>query len=118
MLQESDLNQFVGTEQYYRHWTRLLYTDGVQYVAQEGGAYWLIDAIASWQLSPKVTQDPMLREIQLWTLKVNSDKSATLSCQRDADDVAFTQEIEYTDFPLSEVRFYLTQGVLMLPSEY
>jgi hypothetical protein len=117
-MQESDLNQFVGTQQYYRHWTRLLYTDGVQYVAEEGGAYWLIDAIASWQTSSKVTQDPMLKKFQVWTLKVNPERSAILSCERDTNDVAFTQKIEYSDFPLSEIQFYLTQGVLMLPSEY
>jgi hypothetical protein len=32
--------------------------------------------------------------------------------------MVLTQEIPYTDFPLSEIRFYFQQGVLMLPSEY
>jgi hypothetical protein len=29
-----------------------------------------------------------------------------------------TQNIPYTDFPLAEVKMYLTEGVLMLTSEY
>jgi hypothetical protein len=60
----------------------------------------------------------MLREIQFWKLKVNEDRSAILTCERDNDDVALTQTIEFTDFPLSEVKFYLTHSVLMLPTEY
>ncbi|MFM6209871.1 DUF6876 family protein, partial [Planktothrix sp.] len=29
----SDLSQFTGTETWYRHFTGLLYTDGIQYLA-------------------------------------------------------------------------------------
>lgn len=45
-----DLSPFTGTEHWYKHWLGgLLYTDGVKYVADQAGAYWLIDAIASYQ---------------------------------------------------------------------
>lgn len=113
-----NLQQFTGSETIYRHWLGILYTEGVKYLAEEAGAYWLIDAIASWQPSPQVKQDPMLQEIQFWKLRVNPDNSAVLTCERDSDDVALTQEIEFTDFPLEEVRLYLSNRVLMLPSEY
>ena len=113
-----NLEQFTGTENYYQHWLGIHYTDGVKYLADEAAAHWLIDAIASWQSSPQVKQDRMLQEIQFWKLRVNSDQSATLTCERDSDDVALTQEIEFTDFPLEEVRLYLSNGVLLLPSEY
>ena len=116
MLTQNDLKQFTGTSCYYRHWLqRFVYTDGVQHVAQAGKAYWLIDAIASHQ--PEVLKDPMLKEIQFWKLRVNADQTAQLICERDTDEVALTQDIPFTDFPLNEVRFYLTQGVLLLPSE-
>ena len=47
-ISESDLSQFIGTENYYRHWTgHGVYTDGVKYLAEKAGAYWLIDAILS-----------------------------------------------------------------------
>jgi hypothetical protein len=114
-----NLEQFIGSETVYRHWSgRLAYTEGVKYLAQKCEAHWLIDAIASWQLSPKVKRDPMLQQIQFWKLRVNPDKSAVLTCERDTDDVAVTQEIEYTNFPLEEIRLYLSNNILLLPSEY
>jgi hypothetical protein len=112
-----NLEQFTGTEQYYKH-VGILYTDGVKHLAEEAGAYWLIDAIASWQISPKVKRDSMLQQIQFWKLRVKPDNSAVLTCERDEDDIVLTQEIPYTDFPLESVTLYLTNRVLMLPSEY
>ena len=113
-----NLEQFTGTENYYKHWVGILYTDGVKYLAEEAEAYWLIDIIASWQLSTEVKRDPMLQRIQFWKLRVNPDNSAVLTCERDTVDVALTQKITYTDFPLESVIFYLTNRVLLLPSEY
>ena len=45
---ESDLDQFTGSENWYRHGLNrnVTFTDGAKYVADEGGAYWLLDAIA------------------------------------------------------------------------
>lgn len=118
MLTQTDLTQFTGTENYYQHCLRqFVYTDGVYYVAQTGGAHWLLDAIASHQ--PKLLQYPMLQQFQHWILKVDLDnQKAQLICERDIDDVVVTQDIEFTDFPLEQIRFYLVTGVLMLPSEY
>ncbi len=47
-LDTVDLAQFTGTEQWHRNSINrtVLYTDGAQYVAQHGGAYWLLDEIA------------------------------------------------------------------------
>ena len=44
----TELQQFTGTEQWFRHGLnrKVLYTDGVQYVAEQAGAYWLVDEIA------------------------------------------------------------------------
>ena len=84
-----------------------------------------MDAIASHQ--PKALRDPMLRDMQFWKLKVNADKSAVLTCERDEGDVAITQKIPATDFPLNEVKVWVEQGgespdgrrmmVAMLPGE-
>ncbi len=116
MLTKADLDQFTGTTHYYRHWLqRFVLTEGVYYVGEHGGA-WIVDAIASHQ-TPKLLNEPMLQELQFWQLQVHEDRSAILKCLRDTDDVVLQQEIRYTDFPLS-IKFYLTQGVLMLPSEY
>jgi prepilin-type processing-associated H-X9-DG protein len=41
-LSKSDLRQFTGTDQWYRHGLarNVLYTDGVQHVAEAGGDGW------------------------------------------------------------------------------
>lgn len=103
-----DLQQFIGSETIYCHWTKQLsYTEGVKYLAKTANAYWLIDAIASYQSSTELCQDPILEEFQIWKLQVNPDRSAILSCERDRNDIVVTQIIDRTDFPLSDIKLYL-----------
>lgn len=92
------------------------FTDGVKFLADEAKAHWLLDVVASWQ--PKALRDPALQEFQLWELFVKPDRTATVVCSRDSEDVAFRQEIEYTDFPLDYVRLYVEGKVILLPSEH
>lgn len=113
-LNAADLRHFSGSEVLYRHaLSGGKYTEGVQYVAETGGAYWLIDAIFSWQTKPKVRQE----SFQGWVLKVK-DGVGRLKATDGHDAVLVRQNIPYTDFPLPEIRFFLCDGVLMLPSEY
>lgn len=120
ILTEGDLDQFTGTCNYYRNFLGLKYTDGVKYVADKAGAYRLIDAVASHQIDPKIRRNQRLQEFQLWTLKVDLAKhSCVLTCQSDSDEPCVVKQvIEYTDFPLAEIRFYVEGGVMLLPSEH
>jgi len=107
---------------------RVVYTDGVKRMMELCEAYWLFDLILSYQYKAK--NNPMLREFQVWELKV-ADRSAVVTCKDgNYDKPIFKQEIEFTDFPLSEMKVYLEQGwssfgdnnpgevlVAMLPSE-
>jgi hypothetical protein len=110
------LRSFTGTESYHVHPSGMRYTDGVKFLADTAGAYWLLDVIASWQ--PKALRDSSLREFQLWELQVKDDGTATAVCSRDTDDVAFRQPIPFTDFPLDYVKLYVEGGVILLPSEH
>jgi len=119
----SHLASFSGTENYHRHWTgALVCTDGAKAMADLCGAWWLVDAIASWQSHCR--GDAMLMEMQFWTLRKQEGGKWTLQVERDAGNVAFSQEIEYSDFPLNEMKLWAGAGgpqgamVLMLPSEY
>jgi hypothetical protein len=128
-LNAADLTMFTGTDT-WRSWSplfpKMLLTAGAQYVAENGGtsgAYWLMDAIASYQ--PELQKNTRLRDAQFWTLKVNPDKTATLVCQEDSDmEPVVTQQIEFTDFDLPEIQLYcmpVGDGVrhtILLPSEY
>jgi hypothetical protein len=46
-LTAQDLAQFTGTTCYYRISRQHLLTDGTQYLAEQAGCYWLMDAVAS-----------------------------------------------------------------------
>lgn len=127
---QSDLDQCCGTEGYTRWgmFRNIVVTDGALFVAKNGGtngAFWLFDAIASYQHKLLKTQG--LREFQLWTLKVTgegSNRSAVLTCQADSDKKpVVTQKIEYTDFDLDEIKFYVEPldektWVILLTSEH
>lgn len=118
---QAELAQFTGTENYHRFGMRrnVVATDGVKYLAENAKAYWLLDAIASYQGDKRITG--RLRDMQFWNLTVKG-RGAILTCRAD-DGIppAITQEIEYTDFPLPSIDLWVGCGdliVIMLPSEY
>lgn len=109
VLKEGDLDGFSGSEEWFVHPFGLVYTEGVKYLCEEGGAYWLLDVIASYQ--PLLGKDPMLSEFQFWTLRVK-EMVGEVTCVADSGyEPAIRQVIEYTDFPLEEVRLWVEHGV-------
>lgn len=111
------LRDFTGTEQWYRHALvrKVLYTDAAKYVAEKGGAYWLLDEIALAQLNePAVAAEAF----QAWTLNVNDDHTATLTCEDGNKHVVFSKALTFTDFPLETITFWFTDNVILLTSEY
>jgi hypothetical protein len=112
----AELQHFNGTEMYHKFsmLSQLVITDGVKYLSNEAKSYWLLDLIASYQR--KCQKDPMLKDFQIWTIKAENNK-ATITCERDTNDIAFTQKIPYTDFPLRELKLYCENGVIYLPQE-
>lgn len=113
MALEDDLKQFTGTTRHYRHPLGLRYTDGIHYLAEQAGAYWLIDLVASYQ--PQLATTPF----QLWTLTKHTDESATVTMQEDSNlRPRVRQEIPYTDFPLHRLNWYCINRVMLLQAEY
>lgn len=99
----------------------IVMSEGVSFLAEKAGAYWLADAIAS-----HIVTNASLREktgsIMFWNLKVE-DGSAVLTVRRDSGEpVLVRQEIGYTDFPLDEIDIWAGQNgqgyTLYLPSEH
>lgn len=118
-LNESELNQFTGTENHYRHpLTGLTYTDGVQYVADKGGAYWLLDKILGNMKLNRVFRRRELQEFTVWTLHVNADKTALLEAGDGNGNSIYKEEINYTDFPLNKISLWFENETLILPSEH
>ena len=119
---ESYLSNFYGTEHYYKvAFGGILFTDGVKALAEVagGGAFWLIDAICSYQGEAPFNK-PEIQEFQIWYLPVRADNTAVLTCRTDTHEpVLCSQDIEFTDFPICEdFKIYYINKIILLPGEY
>lgn len=114
------LREFHGTTEYHKHLfpgrPALLITDGCQYVRDQLKAYWLFDAILSYQA------DLLKRKInfQIWELKqLRLDLSWLLTCREDKNTKPVVrQSIEFSDFPIDYIKIWVIDKVALLPSEY
>ena len=115
-----DLSQFFGTENYYRtnplFAPDMMHTDGVQYFADTAGCYWLLDIIATEYL-PLTNR----HEFQYDFLSIQFVVEGGIGdiCVEDGDCKVIKQKhIAHTDCPDGIYKFFLTDNVLMLTSEY
>ena len=110
------LAQFTGTSAYYRISRRHLLTDGTKYLAEKGGCFWMMDAVAS-HLCEIGTEDWFV------LIRVQVSEGRAVMIYEDGNGLEHArQAIPYTDFPLSEITLYACwdqeHWVIMLPSEY
>ena len=89
-LSESQLRQSTGSENWYRHGINHTgqFTDGAKLLADQGGAYWLLDMIAIAQQHDKRVS---AEDFQVWNLKVHSDRSTTVYCDDGNGNPVYTQ---------------------------
>ena len=116
-LDATTLAQFTGSERYYRHplVEGIMFTEGVKYLADAAGAYWLLDEIA---LANRFERSVMAEEFQVWDLKIAEDNSALLACGDGDGTEVYSKSIDWTDFPAPGIRLFLCYGCIHLPSEY
>src|ERR1700722_4515999 len=116
-LNKDELRNFTGSEHWYRSAMNrnVLFTDGAKYVADEAGAYWILDEIA---LAQRYVRPAAHEGFQVWKLTVRPDHSATLRCEDGNDNLVHIQEVPFTDFPLDEITLFFANGVIYLPSEH
>lgn len=115
------LEQFHGTEKYYRlPICDTLYTDGIQFLATEGKAFWLVTDAS---IVAKSLQDKS-RFITVDFKKLNTAERKQLGyaakvTYSDGNGQVFTTQFYHlTDFPLETLRLYFIDNILLLPSEY
>jgi hypothetical protein len=114
------LKEFHGTEAYHKHLfpgkSPILLTDGCNFIREECKAWWLFDAILSYQC------EKILRNVkfQIWILRrLKKDLFWELTCREDSGKKPLiTQTLEFSDFPIDEVRIWVIDKVCLLPSEY
>ena len=109
--------QFFASENWYRHGlvASILFTDGAKYVADEGGAYWLLDEIA---LAQRYEKAVAAESFQVWKLAVNADRTAVLTCGDGNDREVFKKAIPFTHFPADEITLWFANNTIYLPSEH
>ncbi len=114
---KAELKQFSGTERHHKTGFRTLSTDGVVYLAEQAGCFWLLDIVDS--IQNKITE-----EFAIVDLKVRENQSANVkihngfSPKEEAYRIFHQQNIPFTDFPLKEIQLYVQNKVILLPSEY
>ncbi len=112
---ESELAQFTGTAKLYRLTPRHLLTDGTMYLAEHAKCNWLMIAVAS-HLTGKINDHFAVAKLSVM------GKGAVLTLDDGNGNVFAKQSIEYTDFPLPEVKLYCCfdgdHWTIMLPREY
>lgn len=110
------LAHFIGTEHYYRLTPSAVLTDGTKYLAEAAGAFWLMDAVASYLPQFTGRQDFIVAKL------VRTGSQAELTLDDGNGRVLERQHIEYTDFPMQTFQLYACWGgeywVLMLCNEY
>src|SRR5450759_5177935 len=114
------LREFRGTEKYHKHLfpgkSPILLSDGCDFIREKCKAYWLFDAILSYQLERRVKDAPW----QIWNLELQrGDLSWLLTCREDSGvKPIVTKRIEFSDFPLDNIKIWVIGGIALLPSEY
>ena len=116
------LRQFTGSSTFTKFsplFPNVVLTEGAEYLADECGAYWLMDMIASH--IPSVPKDETFTVAQLTVNHMNK-AFFTLADDSPATKIYANQSISYTDFTLDEVKLYVIregkEWVILLPSEY
>lgn len=110
----ADLSAFIGTENWHRHALNkmMLLTDGVVYFAETAGCWWFLDIVATEVFNKQASQAFLVIDFD-----VASDK-ADICVSDGNDNQLYRRRINFTDAPAGNWRFYLTDNVMLLPSEY
>lgn len=115
-----ELETFHGTSEYHKHLfpgkSPIILTDGCKFIRDQCKAYWLFDAILSYQGDHRL--DGI--NFQIWELRQQKkDLTWQLTCREDKGKrTLINQSIEFSDFPLDYIKLWVIDKVALLPSEY
>lgn len=114
MTLAQELEQFIGTEHWYRILPKcpLMITDGVKYFADKGEAYWAVTDIL---LTAQIVKLPFLL-----AKVICKDCTAKIVYEdgdgRELPDIS--TQYPTTDLEQGVYKFYIVDDVMLLPSEY
>ena len=115
------LQHFHGSEMCYQiPLLKTRFTEGLKYLAETAGCYWLIT-------DASVIAKSLLDRSRFITIdfkRLSEEKQdysgyeAELVYSDGNDNILETHRYNVTDFPLEELRLYFVDNTLMLPNEY
>lgn len=112
---EAALCGFTGSESFYRIYPNVLISEGVKFLCDQAQCYWLMDCIFSYQTIQTVAREPF----QVIEMAVDMEQKTALTTVTDGNDqMLFSQQLEFTTFPLQVIKLYYTDQTVMLPWEY
>lgn len=103
-----------GTDHWYRHplVRSCLYTDGARTFAEMAGAYWFLDIVATEVL-------PFQRKEEFIVVTMTVTGSTARIVADDGNGNPFwSRDIEFTDCPEGEWKFFVQNNTMFVPSEY
>ncbi|MFZ2338748.1 MAG: DUF6876 family protein [Bacteroidales bacterium] len=115
-----ELKLLHGTSKYHKHLypgkSPIILTDGCKFIRDQCNAYWLFDAILSYQCDYRLSGI----NFQIWELRQQKkDLTWLLTCRADkGKKTLINQSVEYSDFPLDHIKLWVIDKVALLPSEY
>ena len=110
----NELDNFTGTECWYRHGLNreFLYTEGAQYFAEQAGAYWFLDIMAT-EVFELQKDNPFI------SVEMTAQDGKALITATDGDETTiWDKRISFTDCPEGTYKFFLIDNVFLLRSEY
>jgi hypothetical protein len=113
-----NLRQFHGSENLHFNqlFRKVNYTDGVKWLGDNVAGWLQTDILAHLVHNKKVKSE----EFVAVTFIAKKNGTATLTLDDGNDKILDLQKYEYVDFPIIDepVKFFYTNNVLMLASEY
>ena len=122
--QKLDLSQFWGSASFtqYGMFTKDVASEGVMYLAEEMGAYWLLDSLTACFMELKEKHDFLVIK-----LKPIHSHGMQILLEDGNDNLWYTHEVEFTNFNFSKLpvdfaiwaaRNEIGSYTLYLPSEH
>ncbi len=112
-LKLKNLNNFYGSEHYYRLMGGINATDGVHYVMENGYSWVVSDAAAILRMQPQVRG----QDFVVIRLRLLPEGRAKVVYEDGNDNVLFEQSYDWTDAK-RELELFFADNVIMLASEY
>jgi len=112
-LELKSLNEFYGSEHYYRLMGGINATDGVHYIMENGYAWMVTDVAAILRMEQKVRG----QDFVVVRLKLLPTGKAKVVYEDGNDNVLFEQSYDFTDAK-KELELFFADEVIMLAGEY